>query len=139
MTDARLIEFARQMRREPTPAERTLWQELRNRQLVGLKFRRQHPLGLYIADFYSASAAFVIELDGDSHTTPESVQYDLIRHEFLRGLDLEVIRFWNSDVHDNLDGVLETILRACQEREGTRRLRLPASLRRLKNDAAIKN
>jgi adenine-specific DNA-methyltransferase len=66
------------MRREPTPTEEALWRLLRNRQLAGCKFRRQHPVGRYIADFYSASAALVVELDGDSHATPEGQEHDRV-------------------------------------------------------------
>ena len=127
--DRRLIEFARQMRREPTPAEETLWRQLKNRQLTGLKFRRQHPLGLYIADFYCSSAALVIELDGDSHTTPEGETHDRLRHEYLRSLNLSVIRFWNTEVHDNIEGVLELLIQACLERQGLRRRCTPVDHR----------
>src|SRR5438445_13032013 len=119
--DRRLIEFARQMRREPTPAEKVMWRLLRNRRLAGLKFRRQHPLGRYIADFYSADAALVIELDGDSHATEEGIEHDRVRHAYLRGLDVEVIRFWNSQLAENADGILECVFELCTRRHGTRR------------------
>jgi adenine-specific DNA-methyltransferase len=107
--DPRLIEFARRMRREPTPAEETMWRLLRNRRTAGLKCRRQHPVGRYIADFYVPSAALVIELDGDTHTTPDEVEYDRIRHEYLASLGLEVVRFWNFEVKENPEGILERI------------------------------
>jgi very-short-patch-repair endonuclease len=130
--DPRLIQFARRMRRKPTPAEGALWQLLRNRQLVGCKFRRQHPVGLYIADFYSASAALVVELDGDSHTTPEGQEHDRIRYAYLRALGLEVVRFRNPEVADNADGVLEQIARLCEERRGLRRLQTPVEHQRVR-------
>ena len=114
--DPRLLDYARQMRHQPTPAEELLWRELRNRKLGGFKFRRQHPHGRYIADFFSPEAAIVIELDGDSHTAPGADEYDETRLHYLNELNLEVLRFWNSDVHDNLDGVLEVILKKCIER-----------------------
>jgi very-short-patch-repair endonuclease len=124
--DPRLLEYARSMRREPTPAERVMWQLLRNRQLAGFKFRRQHPLGLYIADFYSRDAALVVELDGDSHFTPEGIEHDRIRHADLQSMNLFVLRFLNPDVFDNPDGVVELIAKTCTERSGLRRSRTPS-------------
>ena len=132
--DRRLIEFARRMRHEPTPAEEVMWRLLRNRRTAGFKFRRQHPVGRYIADFYSASAALVIELDGDTHATEEGIEHDRVRHEYLSGLGLEVLRFWNSAVHDNSDGVLERVCEVCAARQGTRRRRTPASDRRVREE-----
>ena len=66
-TDPRLLEFARRMRREPSPAEDAMWRLLRNRRLAGFRFRRQHPIPPYITDFYCSVAKLVIELDGDTH------------------------------------------------------------------------
>jgi very-short-patch-repair endonuclease len=99
--DRRLLEFARAMRREPTPAEQAMWILLRNRQLAGYKFRRQYILGQYIADFYSPASAIVVELDGDSHCTPEGQEHDRIRHAYLASRGLAVLRFWNTDVNEN--------------------------------------
>jgi very-short-patch-repair endonuclease len=132
--DRRLIEFARQMRREPTPAEEVLWRLLRNRRFAGWKFRRQHPLGLYIADFYSAAAALVIELDGDTHATEEGIEHDRVRHTYLRSLDVEVLRFWNSELKENTDGVLARIFEVGTERQGTRRRRTPPQHRRKRTE-----
>jgi very-short-patch-repair endonuclease len=67
------------MRREPTPTEELLWRMLRNRQMSGFKFRRQHPLGRYILDFYAAGCSLVVELDGDSHATDEGREHDRVR------------------------------------------------------------
>src|SRR5438477_8499173 len=117
MPDCRLLEFARRVRHEPTPAEESLWRLLRGRRLAGYKFRRQHLVPPYIADFYAALAALVIELDGDSHTTAEGVEHDRIRHAYLESLGLAVVRFWNTEVHDNADGILERICELCKERE----------------------
>jgi very-short-patch-repair endonuclease len=128
--DPRLIEFARQMRREPTPAEEALWRLLRGRQLAGFKFRRQHPVGRYIADFYTAAAALVVELDGDTHATPEGIEHDRIRHAYLQSLGLAVIRFWNFDVKETPDGVLERVCELCLERKGLRRRMTPRRDRR---------
>src|SRR5262245_6490870 len=123
--DPRLLEYARSMRREPTPAEQVLWRLLRNRRLAGFKFRRQHPLGLYIADFYSHHTALVIELDGDSHFTDEGIEHDRVRLAYLESLGLHVLRFLNPDVFDNEGGVVEVIARTCGERAGRFRRRTP--------------
>jgi adenine-specific DNA-methyltransferase len=129
-TDPRLIEFARQMRRGPTPAEERLWRLLRDRRLAGYKFRRQHPIGPYIADFYAASAALVIELDGDTHCTEEGIELDRIRHAYLESLSIAVIRFWNFEVKEDTDALLETIGAICEERRGRKRRTPPQDARR---------
>jgi very-short-patch-repair endonuclease len=123
--DPRLLEFARHMRREPTPAEEAMWRMLRNGQLAGFKFRRQHPIGLYIADFYAPSAALVLELDGNSHTTDEGIKHDRIRHTYLESLGLVVVRFWNFEVKESPDAVSECIAALCQQRKGLRRRLVP--------------
>ena len=126
-TDPRLLEFARRMRREPTPAEELLWRELRNRQMSGFKCRRQHPLGLYILDFYVPHSALVVELDGDSHTTEEGIAHDRVRHSYLESLGLVVLRFWNAQVHDDIESVVETIYAESARRNGMRRARSRAA------------
>ena len=115
-TDPRLLEFARRMRREPTPTEEKLWRELRGRKLGGFKFRRQSPLAGYIADFLSVEAKLVIELDGDSHAEAAALDYDRIRLRLMNEIGFEVLRFWNCDLHDNLQGVLDDIQKKCNER-----------------------
>jgi very-short-patch-repair endonuclease len=109
-------ERAKELREEITPAEQKLWAALRVRQLGGYKFRRQHPLGPFIVDFYCNKAKLVIELDGDTHAEQET--YDNERTEWLESHGLRVIRFTNNDVHTNLDGVAQEILRVCEERQG---------------------
>jgi len=106
--------LARANRRPLTPPEARLWRHLRDRQLGGLKFRRQQVLGPYIADFCCFEARLVIELDGDSHI--EQVAYDERRTAWLRGEGFRVLRFTNKDVFDNLEGVLEAIRMACRDR-----------------------
>src|SRR4051812_38657198 len=108
-----LLDRARAMRHEPAPAEKKLWQRLRDRQLNGLKFRRQHPVGRnFIADFYCHDAKLVIELDGESHGDRD--RYDARRSKRLERDGLRVIRFLNDDVFWHLDAVLEEILRDCE-------------------------
>ncbi len=97
---------ARRLRRNLTDAERKLWQALRDRQLDGVKFRRQHPLGPYVLDFFSEEHEIVIEVDGGQHADSET---DAIRTAWLTAHSCRVLRFWNNDVLSNLPGVLDTI------------------------------
>ena len=90
--------------------ERRLWKHLRYRRLNGLRFRRQHPIGRFIVDFYCPAHRLVIELDGASHD--EQGEYDESRTVWLEAHGYEVLRFANDDVRDALDRVLEAILRA---------------------------
>jgi very-short-patch-repair endonuclease len=108
-----IYQLCRELRSQQTPAEEALWSVLRNRQLNDLKFRRQHPLGRYIADFYCAEKRLVVELDGAVHQKPEQQTYDQIRNEELEARDLTVLRISNSEVEENLEGVLAKILTGC--------------------------
>ena len=100
---------ARRLRREQTRAERALWQILRGRQLGGLKFRRQVPVGPYIADFYCAEARLVVEVDGGQHADNRR---DARRDTWMAGQGLTVLRFWNPEILGNPDGVGQSILDA---------------------------
>jgi len=93
-----------------TDAEKLLWRHMRNRQLNGIKFRRQHPVDKFILDFYSHECKLAIELDGSQHLNDEQFQYDKLRTEHLNQQGIKVIRFYNNDVLTNIDGVLEIIL-----------------------------
>ncbi|MBI3901939.1 MAG: endonuclease domain-containing protein [Nitrosomonadales bacterium] len=99
---------ARSLRHDMTDAERLLWRALRGKQLNGQRFRRQHPIGQYIADFACIEQQIVVELDGGRHQ--EQLAYDEQRTTFLRLHGWQVLRFWNNDVLNNLDGVLSTIV-----------------------------
>ncbi len=101
------IDRAQAMRRVSTEAEQRLWGILRGRRLDGLKFRRQHPFGHYIADFVCLEKHLVIELDGGSHTTAEA--YDAKRTAYFESQGFRVIRFWNNDVMGNIEGVVTVI------------------------------
>jgi very-short-patch-repair endonuclease len=90
-----------------TDVERKLWQALRGKQFNGHRFRRQHPIGQYIADFACIERMIVVELDGGQHQ--EQLEYDERRTEYLRTHGWQVLRFWNNDVLSNLDGVLMVI------------------------------
>ena len=98
---------ARIMRREPTLAERRLWRRIKACQLDGMRFRRQVPLGSYIADFACFDPRVIIECDGGQHADNA---YDEARDAWFRSQGFQVIRLWNGEILDNLDGVGETIL-----------------------------
>jgi len=100
-------EFARSLRRNQTDAERVMWYQLRNRQMLGCKFRRQQVIGPYIADFLCIEPKIVIELDGGQHL--EQQEYDEQRSQYLRPLGYRVLRFWNHEVLQELDAVLESV------------------------------
>ena len=101
---------ARRLRREMTPAEEALWKHLRGRQFQGLKFRRQHPVGRFIADFYCPEHRLVIELDGEIHRNQR--EYDAIRTETFQDYGYRVLRFSNDAVLQHAEEVLEAIVAA---------------------------
>ncbi|MCW3100704.1 MAG: intein C-terminal splicing region/intein N-terminal splicing region [Chthonomonadaceae bacterium] len=109
------IDFARQMRRQPTPPEAHLWKRLRGNQL-GVPFRRQHQIGPYIADFYCRQASLVVEVDGASvHSSAEAKDYDSQRDAYMSALGLRILRFPAADVSSRTDAVVAAILYAAQE------------------------
>lgn len=103
-------EAARQLRRRETPAERVLWQALRRNRLRGLAFRRQHPLGPFVVDFYCPARRLVVELDGEVHD--DQAEQDEARTERLIAFDYRVIRFRNDEVLADLHAVLAAIMSA---------------------------
>ena len=98
-----------QLRNALTPAEARLWAQLRNRQIGGRKFRRQHSVGDYVLDFYCPQEHLAIELDGAAHDHEKAVQRDQARSRYLESNGIAVLRFENRDVIENLEGVLQTI------------------------------
>ena len=100
---------ARSLRSTATDAERKLWQHLRNRQINGIKFRRQYPIAGYVADFASPAIRLVIELDGGQHLQQE--EYDRIRSQRLACNGYVVLRFWNDDVLRKTEQILSEIIR----------------------------
>ncbi|UVK39552.1 endonuclease domain-containing protein [Mesorhizobium sp. AR10] len=99
--------FARSLRRDMTEAEDRLWHELRDRRLDRIKFRRQVPVGKYIADFVCLEAGLIIEIDGSQHADSDS---DRIRGVELKAMGFRVLRFWNEDVLRDLNAVCDTII-----------------------------
>ena len=102
---------AKELRKQATPAEKILWEQLRGRRLLGLKFRRQHPLGTYIVDFYCPAQRLVVEIDGEIHRY--QADQDQARTQEFEDYGFSVIRFWNHEVEQNLDAVLDTIAENC--------------------------
>lgn len=100
---------ALRMRWSPTPAEAALWSALKGRQLNGWKFRRQHPVGPFVIDFYCPAARLAVELDGSIHLTPEQQIRDVARTEQLASYGIRVVRFSNTAVMNDLPDVLTTL------------------------------
>ena len=96
----------RYLRKKLTPQEGMLWGKLRNQQL-GCKFRRQHSIGPYVADFYCHEKKLVIEIDGSQHM--QTKEYDKQRDEFFASFGISVLRFWNNEINTNIEGVLMKI------------------------------
>ena len=103
----KFTEIAKNLRKRSTDAERMLWKHLRARQLDGLKFRRQEPMGNYVLDFICYEKELVIELDGGQHAIKK--EDDAERDTWLKQQGFKVLRFWNNEVLMNIDGVLEVI------------------------------
>jgi type I restriction enzyme M protein len=103
------VSRARYLGKNPTKWERLLWRHLRNRKFAGYKFRRQHPVGGYVLDFFCPEVKLAIELDGSGHNYQTGHARDQEREEFLALQGIEVLRFWNHQVREELDGVLRAI------------------------------
>jgi very-short-patch-repair endonuclease len=106
------LNFAKKLRREMTDAEAKLWQELRARRFENYKFKRQQPIGKYIADFVCLEHRLIIEVDGGQH---DDSQQDIVRDSWLKSQNFRILRFWNNGVLTNMDGVLVSILAALKE------------------------
>ena len=117
--DAQLLEFAKVMRSNATNVESLMWQLLRNKRFMNLKFRRQHVIVPYIVDFFCHELGLVIELDGGQHGTDDAIEYDAERTKFLEALGFKVVRYWNHDVLGNTEVVLDDLWRVCFELKST--------------------
>jgi len=104
------------LRRNATDCERILWRRLRNRKFADYKFRRQHPIDPYVLDFYCPALKLTIELDGSGHDSRLRQIHDKRRERFLTGQGIAIVRFWNHQVREELDSVLEAISLALEER-----------------------
>ena len=106
---------AYRLRQRETEAEQVLWERLRRKQVLGLKFRRQHPVSKYVLDFYCHRARLGLEIDGEYHDTTAQQLYDKLRTEALEALEIKVIRFANKGVLEDTDAVVAEIERVLRE------------------------
>lgn len=107
-----IIKKARFLRKEDTKAEQILWKTLRGNKL-GIKWRRQHPIDMYILDFYSPQINLCIELDGSVHRNQDSKEYDHARENYLKSKNISVLRFWNGEIEKDLNNVIDKIRKHC--------------------------
>ena len=110
MDKGQKVRLARNLRHNLTDAEERLLTVLRSRQLDGHKFRRQHPIGNYIVDFVCLNAKLIIEIDGGQHNAESNINKDESRRQWLESEGFQLIRFWNNEVLENLEGVVYRIL-----------------------------
>ena len=99
------INLARNLRKNSTPQERLLWQIFRNHNFYGYEIRRQSPIGNYIVDFVCRDKKIIIEIDGGQHNELQNILNDNIRTEYLKSKGYKVIRFWNNEIDNNIEGV----------------------------------
>ena len=99
------INLARNLRKNSTPQEKLLWQIFRNHNFYGYEIRRQSPIGNYIVDFVCRDKKIIIEIDGGQHNEPQNILNDNIRTEYLKSKGYKVIRFWNNEIDNNIEGV----------------------------------
>ncbi|MFM7100144.1 MAG: endonuclease domain-containing protein [Verrucomicrobiota bacterium] len=116
MTPRRLTRIARSLRKRDTWAEQLVWRWLRGRRFSGYKFRRQHPFGTHVLDFFCPEAWLNIELDGSGHGFPAQRAEDARRDAELERKGIKVLRFWNSDLRRNARGIQDMIWQALQAR-----------------------
>lgn len=108
------LETARLLRRRMTYSESLLWEKLKGKQLLGLRFRRQHPIDIYIVDFYCHEAKLVIEIDGEIHM--DQIEYDDGREADIKKFNIKIIRFTNDEINNNIEIVIQNIESVIKER-----------------------
>jgi very-short-patch-repair endonuclease len=108
-----IFEKAKMLRRTMTESEQKLWEELKGKKMLGLRFRPQHPIDIFIADFYCHSLKLVVEVDGGIHKSIEQKEYDFGREGELENWGLKVIRFTNEEIENNITQVRKEIERMC--------------------------
>ncbi len=127
--DRKTRERAKKLRRPMTRAEVILWTRLQRNQLMGLHFRKQHPVGPYIPDFSCVKARLIVEVDGATHSTPEERAHDERRRQYLEEQGWTILRVWNDDVYRNETGVVETIMSWARVGIERRGMKLPPASR----------
>jgi very-short-patch-repair endonuclease len=110
LVESNIKNFARQLRKNQTEMESRPWQCLRDRRLVGYKFRRQHLVKEFILDFYCPEKKLAVEMDGGQHDSPDQMAYDQNRTKILEKEGIKVLRYWDNETYQNLNGVLDDIL-----------------------------
>ena len=110
------IQRARQLRQNETWAEKLVWRWLRSRRFTNCKFRRQHPVGPYVLDFFCEEAELNLELDGSQHGFPDGRKHDAAREKFLQARGIKTLRFWNSYLRRHGQSVRDTIFSELQSR-----------------------
>ena len=103
-----IIELAREMRKNLTPTEKLLWNELQNKKICGYKFRNQHPIFRYILDFYCHKCLLAVDIDGDIHKSRKD--YDDFSDNYLLSIGIKTLRFTNHDIINNMNGILEKLI-----------------------------
>ncbi|MBR6099018.1 endonuclease domain-containing protein [bacterium] len=109
----KLVTLARNLRKNATPQEATMWNLLRLHKFFGLEFRRQYPIGDYIVDFICREKKIIIEIDGGHHAELDNYIHDEVRTQLLESKGFKVVRFWNSEIDSNIDGVYERLMNEC--------------------------
>jgi very-short-patch-repair endonuclease len=104
-----IFKLAKELRKFETESEKLLWSRLNKNQIIGLQFRRQHPINLFIADFYCPKIKLIIEVDGSIHEIPEYQTHDIGRSEILNDFGITVIRFTNEQILNEIDSTIEQI------------------------------
>jgi very-short-patch-repair endonuclease len=115
-----LFKLALEMKLNPTDAEACLWDRLRNSQILGHRFRRQHPIANYIVDFYCHKLKLVIEVDGSIHGKPENMEYDIDRDKVMQEFGLTILRFNNDEVLESTDVVISQIIKIIEANSKTK-------------------
>ena len=111
-----IFEKAKMLRNNMTEAEEMLWEQLKGKKLLRLRFRRQHPIDIFIADFYCHPVKLVVEVDGEIHKIRDQKEYDFGREGELENWGIKVIRFTNEEIENNIEQVLKRIEQVCKER-----------------------
>jgi very-short-patch-repair endonuclease len=110
-----IFKLAKKLRKIQIEAEKLLWSRLNNNQIIGLQFRRQHPINRFIADFYCPKIKLIIEVDGSIHELPEYQSHDIGRSEILNDFGIAVIRFTNEQIIEQIDSTVEEIKTICKK------------------------
>ncbi|WP_372950033.1 endonuclease domain-containing protein [Mariniphaga sp.] len=112
-----IFEKAKMLRKNMTQAELKLWAKLKGKKMLGLRFRPQHPIDIFIADFYCHPLKLILEVDGGIHKSKEQKEYDIGREGELENWGMKVIRFTNEEIENEIDLVMKEIKRICEKRK----------------------